>query len=127
MFLRKAIIVVVPLLLCLITCLLFRLLDGWLGAGDFAAYLLKGLLLGGMLGIIFPVAGIRVFSSGLPKWLFAGAGLCLAVLLMQYLTMCGVVRIDALQVLLNVNGQVILAEGALSGFMILTGAMYHKR
>lgn len=75
MLLRKLVAALCPLLLCLVLCLLYRWLDGVLGAGLFWSFLLKGLLLGVMLALIIPLAGLRCHSKGLQPWLYAGAAL----------------------------------------------------
>ena len=51
MLLRKLVAALCPLLLCVITCAAFRWLDGWLGAGSFLAFAVKGLLLGAALAL----------------------------------------------------------------------------
>ena len=75
MLLRKLVAALCPLLLCLVLCLLYRWLDGILAAGLFWSFLLKGLLLGVMLALIIPLAGLRCHSKGLQPWLYAGAAL----------------------------------------------------
>mgnify|MGYP007081521761 CR=1 FL=1 len=67
MLLRKLVAALCPLLLCLVLCLLYRWLDGVLGAGLFWSFLLKGLLLGVMLALIIPLAGLRCHSKGLQR------------------------------------------------------------
>ena len=42
MLLRKLVAALCPLLLCIVLCLLYRWLDGVLGAGLFWSFLLKG-------------------------------------------------------------------------------------
>lgn len=127
MFLRKALVVILPLLLCGLVCTVFWLLDSWLGSGDFFCYVVKGLLLGCMLSLLLPAAGIRVFTSGLPKWLWGSAGLCFAAMVLQYLQINGIMMVQVLNPLLNANGQVIFAEAVTAGFTALTGLLYHKR
>ena len=67
MLLRKLVAALCPLLLCIVLCLLYRWLDGVLGAGLFWSFLLKGLLLGVMLALI--IRSFRVAAFPLyPEW-----------------------------------------------------------
>ena len=75
MLMRKLFVVVGPLLLCLLTCLLFRWLDALSGLGSFFQFALKGVLLGVGLALMLPVGGISHRNTGLTGWLFAAAGL----------------------------------------------------
>ena len=95
MLLRKLVAALCPLLLCLVLCLLYRWLDGILAAGLFWSFLLKGLLLGVMLALIIPLAGLRCHSKGLQPWLYAGAALLAVTLCYQYLETTGVVHSPA--------------------------------
>ena len=89
MLLRKLTAALLPLLLCVVFCAALRLLDGWLGAGGFWVFALKGVLLGGLLALVLPIAGVRAHTNGLTPWLFTGAGVLLAVLLYQYMETIG--------------------------------------
>ena len=42
MLMRKLLVVLGPLMMCLLTCLIFRWLDGLLAAGNFFLYAIKG-------------------------------------------------------------------------------------
>lgn len=123
MLLRKLVAALCPLLLCIVLCLLYRWLDGVLGAGLFWSFLLKGLLLGVMLALIIPLAGLRCHSKGLQPWLYVGAALLAVTLCYQYLETTGVVHSALLLSLFTLNGQVILIEGAAAGFMTVTALL----
>ena len=126
MLLRKLTAALLPLLLCVVFCAALRLLDGWLGAGGFWAFALKGVLLGGLLALVLPIAGVRAHTNGLTPWLFTGAGILLAFLLYQYMETIGTLHSAFLSSLLTVNGQVILVESAFMGYLTAAGAIYRR-
>lgn len=74
MLLRKLVAALCPLLLCVITCAAFRWLDGWLGAGSFLAFAVKGLLLGAALGAHAAVGGHTGAHQRPDRVAFAGRG-----------------------------------------------------
>jgi hypothetical protein len=123
MLLRKLLVAVGPALLCLLTCILFRWLDEMAGITGFVQYLLKGALLGVCLGLVLPVAGITQKNNGLTGWLFAAAGLLALALVAQYLQTTGSLRWSLLDAIVTVNGQVVLAESAVTGYLFLTAAL----
>ena len=126
MLLRKLTAALLPLLLCVVFCAALRLLDGWLGAGGFWVFALKGVLLGGLLALVLPIAGVRAHTNGLTPWLFTGAGILLAVLLYQYMETIGTLHSAFLSSLLTVNGQVVLVESAFMGYLTAVGAIYRR-
>ena len=101
MLLRKLVAALCPLLLCVVTCAAFRWLDGWLGAGSFMAFAIKGLLL--------------------------GAALLALALAYQYLETVGAVHVPLLRAVLSINGQVVLVEGAAAGYLCTTALLYRRR
>ena len=127
MLLRRVVVVACPLLLCLLTAFLFQRLDVLMEAGNFFLFVGKGLLLGVCIGLLLPVAGITLQNNGLVRWLYGAAGLLLLLLLYQYLENMRVVQWAALKALVSINGQVILLESAIVGFLVLTAAMHSKR
>ncbi len=127
MLLRKLVAALCPLLLCLLTCALFRWLDSLLPAGNFLLFLLKGLLLGFCVALLLPVAGIGTRHNGLIPWLFVAAGVLALLMLYQYLETVGVVSWPALKALISINGQVVLVEGTVTGFLLLTGFLGRRR
>ena len=126
MLLRKLTAALLPLLLCVVFCAALRLLDGWLGAGGFWVFALKGVLLGGLLALVLPIAGVSAHTNGLTPWLFTGAGILLAVLLYQYMETIGTLHSAFLSSLLTVNGQVVLVESAFMGYLTAVGAIYRR-
>lgn len=127
MLLRKLTAAFCPLLLCLVTCILYRWLDGVLGAGLFMSFLLKGVLLGLCAALILPSAGIKSRANGLTLWLLIGAGVLLVTLVLQYLETIGAASLPLLKAALGVNGQVVLVESTVMGFMTLTALLNHHR
>jgi hypothetical protein len=127
MLLRKLVAALCPLLLCLLTCILFRWLDGLMKEGDFFLFVFKGLLLGLCVALLLPVAGITTRSNGLMPWLFVAAGVLALLLFYQYLETLRVVSWPALKALISINGQVVLAESAVTGFLLLTGFLGRRR
>jgi len=127
MLMRKLLAAVCPLLLCLLTCVLFRWLDELFAPEPFFQYLLKGVLLGLCVALLLPVAGITVKNTGLTGWLFAAAGLLALTLLYQYLETAGAVHWPAVLTVIGINGQVVLVESTVMSFLALTAALNVKR
>ena len=127
MLMRRLITVVCPLILCLLTSAVFMLLDRWFAAGNFFAYLLKGVALGIGVALLLPVAGISIRHTGLTGYLYIAAGLLLATLCYQYLETVGAVHWPALKAIISINGQVILIEGTVMGYLALTAFLNRKR
>ena len=127
MLLRKLVAALCPLLLCVVTCAAFLWLDGWLGAGSFMAFAIKGLLLGAALALTLPLAGIQAHTNGLAAWLLLGAALLALALAYQYLETVGAVHVPLLRAVLSINGQVVLVEGAAAGYLCTTALLYRRR
>ena len=127
MLMRKLLVVLGPLMMCLLTCLIFRWLDGLLAAGNFFLYAIKGVALGVCVGLLLPVAGIYTRNTGLTGWLYVAAGLLLITLTCQYLEAVRVVNWPALKAIISINGQVILVESTVMGFLVLTALLGGKR
>ena len=126
MLMRKLFVVVGPILMCLLTCLLFKWLDGLLAAGNFFLYTIKGFSLGLCMALLLPVAGISAKTTGLTDLLYIAAGLLGLALLYQYLETVGIVRWQALRAIISINGQVVLVERAVMGFLLLTAVVSGK-
>lgn len=126
MFLRRLLVVAGPALLCLVTCILFRWMDMWFAEGSFFLYLLRGVLIGLCLALVLPIAGLSLRSTGLAGMLYFAALLMALLLSYQYLESVRAVSLPVLRALIAVNGQVLMVEGAVLGFTLLT-AMLHPR
>ena len=116
MFLRKLTVIVVPLALGWALCVLFPLLSG-LG---FWSNVLKGLLLGAGLALLLPLSG-----AGRKKEPFAGLLLMLTVGY-QYLHSIGAASVPMLNILATTDGQVVLVECVLVGYMTLQSLRTRK-
>lgn len=127
MLMRRLLAVFGPILLCLVTCVVFRWLDRWLTQGSFLLYALKGVFLGLCVALILPVAGISAKNTGLTAMLFIGAGLLLLTLTYQYLETVGAVSVPALRATLTINGQVVLIESTVMGYLALAAALNRRR
>ncbi len=127
MLMRRLIVVLCPLILCLLTSALFMLLDRWFAAGNFFAYLLKGVTLGVCVALLLPLAGLSVKNTGLTGMLYIAAGLLLLTLCYQYLETIGAVRWPVLKAIISINGQVILIESTVMGFAALTAVLNRRR
>lgn len=127
MLLRKLVVAVCPLLMCLLACIFFRWLDSLPSLPQFFVFAFKGLLLGACVALLLPLAGIRCQNNGLVRWLFVAAGVLFLFLLYQYLETMRVVDWPALRTLVSINGQVILVESTVMGFLTVTALMNRTR
>lgn len=127
MLLRKLMVAVCPLILCVVVCSVFKWLDGWLGSTAYAAFVLKGVLLGVALAMVLPIAGVHARTNGLCGWMLAGAAVLGAALLYQYLETNGLVHAPIISALMTINGQVVLVESAAMGYLTAAGLWYRKR
>ena len=84
-------------------------------------------LLGGALALILPAAGVRVRTTGLTGWLLVGAGALFAVILYQYLETTGQIHLPVLASLMEFNGQVVLVESVVMGYMAASALWFHGR
>ena len=119
MFLRKLLVVVLPLLMCLLLAVLFPFLGKTFPELDFFEYVLEGLLLGAALAMLIPLMGGRKRES------FAGFFWISAVLLLltvtyQYLHQSGAWRVEALSLLATNNPQVVFVECTFLGFLTVS-------
>ena len=127
MLLRRMMAALGPLVLCILTCSVFRLLDGWLGSSDFWGFAARGAVLGAALAFVLPCAGVRAHTTGLTSWMLLGAFLMLAVIVYQYLEATGELHWPVLASMMDVNGQVILVESAAGGYMTAAALWYRRR
>ncbi|MBQ2699975.1 MAG: hypothetical protein IJF65_02350 [Clostridia bacterium] len=114
MFLRKLLVMALPLLLCVFLCTVFPMISG-LG---FFNQVLKGLLLGGALWAILPACGASRKRETFGKSLWVPAVVLLVVILFQYLTGAGMLYIPALNFLATVDPNVVLIESAFAAYLL---------
>ena len=113
MFLRKLLVMVVPLLLTAVLCLLFPLLNG-LG---FWSNVLKGVLLGIALALLLPLSGASRRKEPFAALLAVPLVTLVLVVLYQYLASIGVAQVPVLNMLATSQGQVVLVECTFVGYM----------
>lgn len=127
MMLRKLTAAFLPALMCLALLWVYRWLDGLMSANHFLSLFLKGTLLGILLALALPAAGLRSYSNGLTPWMYAGAGLFGVLLILQALSYGGVLNIRIPLLLLDKNPMVTLVEATVMSFMALTAFLNRKR
>lgn len=114
MFLRKLTVIVVPLLLCWLMCILFPVMNG-LG---FWSNVLKGLILGVGLALLLPLSGASRKKEPFAELLWIPALLIMLAVCYQHLFSMGKVSIPMLNMLATTDGQVVLVECVLVGYMV---------
>lgn len=124
MMLRKLIAAVLPPVLCILLGFAFRWLDGLAWLNPFWGFALKGLLLGILLALVLPIGGVKSRMNGLQPWFLGGAGLLVALVLLQYLGYAGVLILPAF---LHPGSPLLLAEGAAVGFVLVTVVLNRRR
>ena len=113
MFLRKLTVMVAPLLLAAALCLLFPVMGG-LG---FWSNVLKGLLMGVVLALLLPLSGAGRKREPFAGLLWVPAVVLALVVTYQYLESIGTVNWPVLSMLTPRDGQVVLVECAVTGYM----------
>lgn len=119
MFLRKLTVIVVPLLLCLMLCLMLPALGR---TGD-AVWALCGGVLGLMLSLVLPASGASRQREPFAGLLWIPALILVAVIVYQYLLVSGAANIAFLNFLYagpNSQALAFLVESAFAGFLITT-------
>lgn len=127
MFLRKALVALGPVVLCLLSCVLFRWLDTLFASSDYFGFLLKGLLLGAAIGLVLPAAGIQTRHTGLTGYLYVASGILFAVLAYQCLETARVLSWPLMRAIVSTSGASVLAEAAMLAFTLLTAVLQPKR
>ncbi len=126
MLLRKLVVALGPILICILLCTVFRWIDGFMGSTAFWAFAIKGALLGAALSAVLPMSGVRVRVNGLTGWLWLGVGLLFAAIVYQYLETTGGLHLEVLSSLMDFNGQVVLVEGTALGYMAAAALWYRR-
>ena len=116
MFLRKLMVITIPLLLCALLSVLFPFLSKTFPDLDFFEYVIDGLLLGVSLALLIPLMGGRRRET------FAGLYWIPAILLLltvtyQYLHMKAIWQVAFLGLLAAAGPMAILLEGAFLGYL----------
>ena len=120
MLLRRLTAALCPPLACLALLAAWGWVDG-LRLGAFAAFALKGTLLGLGLAVVLPAAGVGARTNG---WLVAGAALL--GLLVGYQALMAAGRLPA-SPLAAAGGQTVLAECAFAAYLLAVAVGYRRR
>jgi len=116
MFLRKLVVMAVPLLMVLVLALWFPLWQGETGMH----YLLKGVVMGVILGLLLPLSGAIRRREAFSSLLWVPVALLGAAALYQAVAAQGGISLPVLNLLETSDGQVFLMEGTFFGFMLVT-------
>lgn len=114
MFIRKLIVIVVPLGLMLALSLLTPIL---ISLGAFWGSLLMGILLGTALGLLLPLAGATRLREPFAWLLWIPAAVTLAILLYQYLASMGT-DLPLLRLLAVNDTRIITIESTFAAYML---------
>lgn len=114
MFLRKLVVIVLPLGMLLLLALLLPLFSS---LGVFFGSLLLGAALGVALGLLLPLAGATRLREPFAHLLWIPAALVLLVLTYQYLSSLGV-SWPLLRLLATLDSRLITVESAFAAYMI---------
>lgn len=112
MFLRKLCVVVLPLVMTILLCLVFPLLDGI----PFWTEVFKGVLLGAALALVLPLCGATKKREPFAGLLWAPFVTLVMVVLSQYLAVIGI-SVPLMDMFRTGSGEVILVECAFAGFL----------
>ena len=114
MFLRKLVVLLLPLLMTAMLCLLLPLVEGI----PFWTEAFKGLALGASLALVLPLCGATKKREPFAGLLWAPAVTLIVVVLSQYLALIEI-SVPVLDVLRTGDSNVILVECAFIGFMLV--------
>ena len=114
MFLRKLIVILLPLGLLLTAALLLPVFSSM---GVFFGSLALGAVLGTALGLLLPLAGATRLREPFAHLLWIPAAVVLAVLIYQYLASMGV-DVPLLRLLATLDSRLITVESAFAAYMI---------
>lgn len=112
MFLRKLVVVVLPLLMAALLCLVLPLMDGI----PFWTEVLKGLTLGVTLALVLPLCGATKKREPFAGLLWAPLTVLIVTVISQYLALIDI-NVPVLDMLKTGDGNVILVECAFIGFL----------
>ncbi len=112
MFLRKLVVVVLPLLMAALLCLLLPLLDGI----PFWTEVFKGLVLGVALALVLPLCGATKKREPFSGLLWAPLVALIVAVISQYLALIDI-TVPVLDMLKTGDSNVILVECAFIGFL----------
>ena len=112
MFLRKLVVIVLPLLMTALLCFLLPLLDGM----PFWTEVFKGIALGAALALLLPLCGAIRKREPFTGLMWTPLVMLIVIVLGQYLSLIGI-SLPVLQVFHTSDSQVVLVESLMIGFM----------
>ncbi|MGN1368782.1 MAG: hypothetical protein ACI4WX_07945 [Aristaeellaceae bacterium] len=112
MFLRKLVVVVLPLLMVALVCFLLPLMEGM----PFWTEVFKGVTLGVTLALVLPLCGATKKREPFSGLLWAPLTMLILVVLSQYLAVIGI-SVPVLDAFKTGDGNVILVECTFIGFL----------
>ncbi len=112
MFLRKLVVILLPLVMAAVLILLLPLLGGI----PFWTEVFQGLLMGVMLALLYPLCGALRKREPFSGLLWAPLAALIAAVLIQYLLVIGI-PLPGVELLRTSDGQVILVESLFIGFL----------
>ena len=112
MFLRKLVVIVLPLLMTVLLCLMLPLMEGI----PFWTEVLKGTALGVLLALLLPLCGAIKKREPFANLLWVPLTVLIVTVLSQYLWVIGI-QIPVLDMLHTTDSNVILVECAVAGFL----------
>lgn len=122
MFVKKMLVICVPLAVCVLLSFVFPLLSGLAFYGSF----LRGLLIGLGLGALLPLLYRTAKQSTAIKLLWTPVVLLFVLLLYQYLTVYGMLHVPVLSFLNVRSGSSVEIESAMLGFLVVILFMNRK-
>lgn len=112
MFLRKLVVIVLPLVMAALLCFLLPVLDGM----PFWTEVLKGLTLGAALALLLPLCGSTRKREPFTGLMWTPLVALIIAVLGQYLYVIGI-SIPVLEMLRTSDSQVVLVECLFIGYM----------
>lgn len=115
MFLRKLLVMVLPLAMVALLLLLLPLLGN---LGFFSA-VLQGALIGTLLSLVLPLSGATRRREPFAGLLFVPFAVLVAVIVYQFALSCGM-AMPAFPLIFTIDSRAVLAESAFAAFLLVT-------
>lgn len=115
MFLRKLVVVLLPLVMVGLMCLLLPLMEGI----PFWTEVFQGMTMGVSLALVLPLCGATKKREPFAGLLWLPLAALIIAVISQYLSVIGI-SVPVLDMLRTGDGNVILVECAFIGFLLVT-------
>lgn len=115
MFLRKLMVIVIPLVLLAIVCIVTPLMDDAL----FWTHVIRGMLLGISLALLLPLSGAGRKKEPFAGLLWVPAVVTVLVVVYQYLS-ATMPSVPVLSLLSTTNGHIVQVECTFAAYMLIT-------